>query len=236
MLHFQEISATHRDSIFSQSSMPKIVWDLAVTVMDLFEKAKLKDQKLRSSSTNAKPDFKQQYLAPIRCLELNDQCSLLERCKNGSISLKEMKNEAENFKKMYTLKKAFVKLTNAKNWEDAFTHHPRYATESQLKKFITLDVSKGIPQPFVDFCKHAKSYASCDESAEVEMAAAGCVLNVGDVIAVAIHAEFSELTGHMISSMYKKFSGADLILLLIKEVTVLCMQCISYVCSAAKLE
>ena len=99
MLHFQEISATHRDSIFSPSSMPKIVWDLAVDVMDLFEKAKLKDQKLRSSSTNAKPDFKQQYLTPIRCLELNDQCSLLDRCRNGSLSLKEIKNEAENFKK-----------------------------------------------------------------------------------------------------------------------------------------
>ena len=59
---------------------------------------------------------------------------------------------------------------------------------------------------------------------------------MGDVIAFAIHPEFSELTGHMLSSMYKKFSGADLILLLIKEVTVLCMELISYVCSAAKLE
>ena len=198
--------------------MPKIVWDLAVDVMDLFEKAKLKDQKLRSSATNAKPDFKQQYLAPIRCLELNDQCSLLERCRNGCLSLKEMKNAAENFKKMYALKKAFVKLTNAKNWEDAIANHPRYASESQLKKFSTLDISKGIPQPFMDFCKHAKSNASQSADSEGEMASVGCMLNLGDVVAFAIHAKFAKLTGHTLSSVYKKCIGADLILLLIKEV------------------
>ena len=42
----------------------------------------------------AKLDFKQQYLAPIHCLNYEDQCFLLKRCKNGHISLKEMKNEA----------------------------------------------------------------------------------------------------------------------------------------------
>ena len=79
---FQDISATHRDSIFYQGSLPKQVWELVVKVMDLFEKAKLKDQKLRSSMATTKPDFKQQYLTPIRSLESNDQCFLLERCKN----------------------------------------------------------------------------------------------------------------------------------------------------------
>ena len=34
-------------------------WDLAVDVMDLFKKAKLK---LRSAMATTKPDFKQQYL------------------------------------------------------------------------------------------------------------------------------------------------------------------------------
>ena len=60
--------------IFYLASLPKKVWDLAVDVMDRFEKTKLKDQKLRSAMATAKPDCKQQYLAPIRCLNYEDQC------------------------------------------------------------------------------------------------------------------------------------------------------------------
>lgn len=137
----QDISATQRDSIFSQSSLPKQVWDLAVKVMDLFEKAKLKDQNLKSTTANTKPEFKQQYLTPIRCLDSTDQCSLLERCINGQLSLKEMKNEAETLKKLHLLKKTFVKLTNTRNWEDATCQFPQCACESHIKRFIALDMS-----------------------------------------------------------------------------------------------
>ena len=54
--------------------------------------------------------------------------------------------------------------------------------------------------------------------AKGEMASVGCMLNLGDVVAFAIHAKFAKLTGHTLSSVYKKCIGADLILLLIKEV------------------
>lgn len=212
----QEISATHRDSIFFQSSLPKEVWDLAVKVMDLFEKAKLKDQKLRSASANTKPEFKQQYLAPIRCLESSDQCMLLEKCISGHLSLKEMKNEAENVKKMYLLKKTFVKLTNTRSWEDAIGKFPHCACEIQLKRFISLDISKDIPKPFLDFCKRAKSLCNVNAS---EGQALEPVVKLGDVIAFAICANVAELTGQAITSVYSKFSGADLILLSIKEVS-----------------
>ena len=213
----QDISTTHRDSIFFQSSFPKQVWDLAVKVMDLFEKAKLKDQKLRSAAANTKPDFKQQYLAPIRCLESSDQCMLLEKCVSGHLSLKEMKSEAENLKRMYVLKKSFIKLTNTRSWEDATSKFPQCACESQLKRFLTLDMGKEIPKPFLDFCKRAKSLELCDANANDEQTL-GPVVKLGDVIAFAIHAKVSELTGQAITSAYAKFSGADLILLSIKQV------------------
>ena len=35
----QSVSNTHKDAIFSQASLPKDVWDVAVKVMDLFENA-----------------------------------------------------------------------------------------------------------------------------------------------------------------------------------------------------
>ena len=59
----QDISNTHRES---QAAFTKKVWDLAVEVMDLFEHVKLKGQKLNLSTLLTKPDFKQQYFAPIR--------------------------------------------------------------------------------------------------------------------------------------------------------------------------
>lgn len=183
--------------------MPKQVWDLAVDIMNLFEKAKLKDQKLRSAKATTKPDFKQQYLAPIRSLSSVDQCFLLERCKNGHLSVKELKIQADALKKMNTLKKCFVKLTNSRNWEDALNRFPRFACETQLKKFVSLDFSREFPRPFEDFCKRAKS---CEQSTrsndEQEI---GCAVKSGDVVAFAITAKVSELNGHTIISTFSKF-------------------------------
>ena len=213
----QDISATHRDSIFYQASLPKKVWDLAVDVMDRFEKAKLKDQKLRSAMATAKPDFKQQYLAPIRCLNYEDQCFLLERCKNGHISLKEMKNEASSLKKMYSLKNGFVKLTNSRNWEDAVIKFPRYACEAELRKFITFDIVKEFPQPFINFCKRAKCYEQ-SSSGNGEQEEVACAVKNGDAAAFVICTQVDELNGQIIASKFSKFNGADLILLSINEV------------------
>lgn len=75
----QGISNTHKDAIFSQASFTKNVWDLAVEVMDLFEHAKLKGQKLNLSTLLTKPEFKQQYFAPIRRLGEEEQCYLLTK-------------------------------------------------------------------------------------------------------------------------------------------------------------
>jgi len=125
--------------------------------MDLFEKVELKDQRLLSAETTTKPEFKQNYLAPLRCLDPIDQCFLLTRCKNKHLSLAEVKTKANVLKKMADLKKTFVKLTTSKNWEDTSSKYPLFACESQLKKYIAIDVSKELPQSFVNFCNRAKS-------------------------------------------------------------------------------
>ena len=84
---------------------------------------------------------------------------LLEKCISGHLSLKEMKNEAENLKKMYLFKKTFVKLTNTRSWEDAIGKFPYCACEMQLNRFISLDISKDIPKPFLDFASVQNLFA-----------------------------------------------------------------------------
>ena len=63
-----------------------------MVVIDLYEQAKLKGQKLNLASLLAKPEFKQQHLAPIRALDEDEQCKLLQRVIDRELSLAELKS------------------------------------------------------------------------------------------------------------------------------------------------
>ena len=43
----------------------------------------------------SKPEFKQQYLAPIRVLEEEEQCQLLQKLLDREISLQQLKGETD---------------------------------------------------------------------------------------------------------------------------------------------
>ena len=182
--------------------------------MIAFEKYNLKDHDQKGAPSLTKPEFRQRYLAPIRCLEPREQSYLLLKCKMKEISLKELKKEASNLKQIAALKKSFVKLTNSGSWEDAATKFPLHACEHELKKFIALDPSKGTPKCFVDFCKRAKS------SSEV-----GCTvgdqtfIQSGNVQGYIIKNQPSELSGLTITKAFPSFQGGDLILLSIEPVS-----------------
>jgi len=135
--------------------LPKPVWDLLIQIMDLFEEGKLKGQKLNLSKLLSKPEFKQQYIAPIQALSEDDQCALLQRVVQKGISLNELKELSASKKSMYTLKTLFVKLTNSDTWEKTVEIFPAYATEAKLSRFLGCDL-KNIPKPFLDFCHQAK--------------------------------------------------------------------------------
>lgn len=185
--------------------------------MNDFEKVKLKDQKLKVSSTVAKPEFKQHFLAPIRSLEPSDQIFLLTRCKNKEISLAELKKEAIALKQLAMLKKNFIKLTNAVDWEDAVSQFPVFACEVELKKFIALDFTKGTPQAFVDFCKRAKSSSDMAvNSSTIDQT----FVQHGAIVGYAIKEKPSELSGHVIRNVYPSFAGADIIVVSIKSVSI----------------
>ena len=214
-----------------QASLPKDVWDLAVEVMNEFEKIKLKDQKQRTTSI-AKPEFKQHFLAPIRSLDATDQIFLLTRCKNKEISLGELKKEATAMKQLALLKKTFTKLTNVPDWTNAVTQFPLFADEVELKKFIALDFTKGTPQSFVDFCKRAKSMAGIsDDSVN---AADQTFVQCGTVVGYAIKQQPSELSGSIISNVYPNFRGADLIVASIQLVSVCIAICNHLIITASR--
>ena len=127
--------------------------------MDLFEQSKLKAQKLRMSTLLQKPEFKQNYLAPIRTLPISDQCLLLQKVIAGETSLTELQ-----LKQKAALKTAFAKLTNVESWDQAVDKFPAFATDDQLNRFLGIDIRKTIPKAFVSFCQRAKSYSADDAS------------------------------------------------------------------------
>lgn len=210
------MSNTHRDAIYSQASLPLRVWELVVEVMDLFENVKLKGQKLNLSSLLTKPEFKQQYLAPIRRLEEDDQVSLLRKVVSGEWSLQELKMGAAEMKQMIAVKTAFLRLTNTRTWEEAEERYPTFASENQLHNFVRLDLSKAIPQSFADFCTRAKLSEGQSDSAVPE----SVFVQHGSFVAHIVVSKMTELSGQRIKGAYPNFRGANLTLTSFKEVIV----------------
>ena len=145
---------------------------------------------------------------------------LLTRCKNKEISLTELTKEAIALKQLATLKRNFVKLTNVTEWNDAVSQFPLFACESELKKFVALDFTKGTPQAFVDFCKRAKASKDMVNSNSGDCSVDQTFVQHGLVVGYAIKEKPSELSGSVISIIYPGFEGADLIVLSIKLVSI----------------
>lgn len=184
-------------------------------VIDLFEEAKLKGQRLNLSSLLSKPEFKQQYLAPIRALEESDQCLLLQKVIDKQISLAELKAESSNVKQLHNLRVVFVRLTNANSWEDAGTKFPAFATDEQLLKFIHLDLKKSIPKSFSDFCLRAKN--STQDAPQLQSFST----TFNGVSAHVLQQKFTEVSGIKIKSEVPSFNGANLALASFNEVQIL---------------
>lgn len=201
----QEISHTHRDNIFAQASLNVAAWQLAVQVMDLFEKAKLKGQKLRLATLVHKPEFKQNYLTPIRSLSVQNQCNLLSKVANLELSLAGLQVEANKLKQLASLKVSFTKMVNVDSWEEAQNRFPHYASDEQLGRFSHIDVKKKIPKSFTDFCHRAKTLTDIDVSSSSTVVVRRCSVSV-------LQSSVTEVSGSQIRLVDTEFKGANLIL------------------------
>ena len=203
----QDVSHTHRDNIFAQAAMSKSAWHLATQVMDLYEQAKLKGQKLRLATLLHKPEFKQNYLSPIRSLSVSEQCSLLQRVVDLELSLSDMQTEANVVKQRSALQVAFQKLTNVQSWEEAQERFPHFTTAEQLNRFMHIDLKKNIPKTFSDFCHRAKNSDErmCFSGSSSSIAVRGVTANV--VVSMP-----TEISGSLLRQVDATFNGASLVL------------------------
>ena len=182
--------------------------------MDRFEKAELRGQTRNFSNLISKPEFRQNYLTPIRTLPVEDQCFLLQKVIDHTLSLAEMKTEAAEMKKMVILRKAFVQCTNSRTWEIAKEKFPFYATDSQLKRFIRVDVQKEVPQSFMDFCRRATGEEADHDPTDHNS------VRFNTAVGFAIDSKISELSAHKIKQSFSRFFGAKLGIISCNEVSI----------------
>ena len=115
------------------------------------------------------------------------------------------------------LKRKFVQLTVAGDWDNAVLQFPLFACESKLKKFIALDFLKGFPKSFVDFCKRAKAFK--DAVATSCNSVNRTFIQHGEIVSFAIKENPCEMTGNLVTSVYTNFQGADMVVLSVKQVS-----------------
>jgi len=196
--------------------------------MDLFQETKLKGQKLKLSNLLSKPDFKQQYLAPIRTLDESSQCLLLQKVIDRELSVLELKGAAAEMKtmaavKMKTmaaLKQSFLKLVNIDSWEEAEDKLPQFARIEQLKKFSKLNISHGIPQSFQEYCTRAKQ----SENPITTESTDASHISLDDTHCYVVESKFTEMCGSKITSIYTNFNGVNLSITSLSEVyTYMCI-------------
>ena len=80
---------------------------------------------------------------PLQGLEDQTKRDLLEKVVKRQLSLKEMREAAENIKQKRNLIKAFAKFTGEDSWETLQTRFPRHATEEKIAQFKGVKVSRG---------------------------------------------------------------------------------------------
>lgn len=178
--------------------------------MDLFENGKLKDQKLKLDNLMCKPEFKQQYLAPIRTLPEDDQCDLLQKVINKQIALNDLKILSAQRKTLLTLRNTFVRSTNCVSWEEAQEKFPLYASDTQLSKFQDCDIKKVIPRRFEEFCLRAKNSSTSSSSVTSESVFSIDGQNGSPLAVNIIKAKCTDVTGHSIKAIQPLFCGVDL--------------------------
>ena len=138
----------------------------------------LRGQKLNLATLISKPEFKQQYFAPIRSLDADDQADLLSKVVGGELSLGELKTEAQERKQMKLLRTTFTKLTNCESWLDAQDRFPQYA---KLRQYLHIDLKKALPQSFIEFCTRAKSAGSSEATVCIRYGSLSAIVLEGKV-------------------------------------------------------
>ena len=152
-----------------------------------------------------------------------DQCKLLNKVVSKEISLNELKTEAARMKSISALKVAFVRLTNAESWEKARETYPNFATEEQLQHYSCCNLR--FPSRLLCPCKGIYGYYYAVKHTRVRFQNSD-----GQPVTVAvIEVKPTEVSGHMIHVVQPSFSGADLAIIIVDEVSSSNFMCVCLV-------
>ena len=172
-------------------------------VMDLFEDGGLKDQKLIKKQLISAPEVKQHHLQPLCWLPESVQESLLDSVLNE-------REEANEYRQLELMKKAFVKCTNSRSWEYAESTYPSFV--SNLDKFVTLKFSKHdeIPEVFKTFCQAAINSKKCANSSQIK--------KIGDFHITLVQGNMESVSMEQIKKVDDLYAGAQFILTSVPKV------------------
>ena len=115
-----------------------------------------------------------------------------------------MKDEAVKFRSLENVRKAFVRCTNSKSWEDAATNFPAFTSKDRLLKFTNLDFKQNIPDAFRAYCQSALN---------LHMPALNCVKTTNNGTRVAVVCgPLTKLSAQKLKENDPAYTGAHLIL------------------------
>ena len=175
----------------------------------MYEDGALKDQKLNKKHLTSIPEFKQHLLQPLHNLNPEYQAVLLQKVIDEDISLKELKDEASHFRALEAVKRAFIRCTNCRSWEDAKEKFPIYTKEDRITQFMRLDFRHNIPDVFQTFCQSAL----CSSNPT-----GGSVHTVNSVRVALVNGTLSTTSAQEIKEVDPAFTGAQLILASVPKV------------------
>ena len=189
--------------------------------MELFRTGKVKlssCEQTNSKTKSTEPEFKQQYLAPIRTLKADDQCRLLQQIIAGDLPILGLKKAAAHIKQTEMLKSTFLSHVAIDTWEEAQERLPLFAKIEVLSQFSKLNFSSSVPRSFTDFCTRAKE--SINLRSTEESSASDLIMKSDDTdtFACIIKSTFTELHSARITAINPNFTGASLIVVSINEV------------------
>ena len=200
------MSRTQRENVFAQAAFPKLVWEKVNLAFDKYEEGSLKDQKLNKKSLLALPEIKQHHFQPLTHLPMDIQLHLIDEVLNENISLKEMKEKTCHYRQQQLIKKAFIKLTNKRTWEEVTESFPLYAVDDKLDKFFGLDFKNTIPDAFRNFCQSALNSSLASAAKE------NCKTTALGHRIVLVPATIHDITSETILEIDNKYIGAHVIL------------------------
>ena len=205
------MSRTQCENIFAQASFSPPVWEKALAVIELYEDGKIKKQKLNKKSLISKPEFKQHHFQCLHNLVPSIQLEILEQVVNREITLDEMKSEANEFRAIQNIRKAFTKCTNT-TWEEARERFPWHTTDDQLSHFLGLNFVKNVPDAFRSYCQSAVRGERQQGSKDLVYQGAKTTV---------VQLKVSEFTVADLQQSIPTYSGANLIITSIPKVYIM---------------